>query len=415
VTTRRSLATLAIVVLILVAGVGVLYAVRSQEPPTRVFVAPTSTTPTSSPTPAASVAPSPSPTAAAGDRYGYIFNTPRDRIVVRRERDAAPVFELAGVGPAVSADGKRLAYWRTTLNVSALSDAMPGGMDLRVLEVANPTSDRSVFTVSAQTLGGEVVWSNDGQGLLVATYSREIIGGFPAQYDVLMLDLTSTPPSTRTAAAPVPQGSVYHPVAWDRPGQVAAAFVTGAGGGFATEYVTWNGNAASPFARASLRGGSVSSASADAKLVLGFTLDANGVAQRRVWPIGDMSKAEAVPSPGLDWGPSSWRPGPTAPYELIWTVGARADQVRSLELVPYGTVSSTTLYTAAGGGQRMAFVSVRPDGSGVLISEETSRLNADPPTPSTRLLVVDVATRQVTEIWTTTGYVKFLPRGVVLR
>lgn len=48
-TTRRSLATLAVVLLIIVGGVAILYAVRSQEPPTRVFVAP-SPTPTATST-----------------------------------------------------------------------------------------------------------------------------------------------------------------------------------------------------------------------------------------------------------------------------------------------------------------------------------------------------------------------------
>ncbi|MDQ2912791.1 MAG: hypothetical protein M3T56_05990 [Chloroflexota bacterium] len=355
-------------------------------------------------------------TVPAADRYGYVFIAERGRIIVRRERNAAPIFELAGVAPAVSADGKRIAYWRATPNVGNFTDFTPGGTDLRILDVADPTSDRSVLAMSGQTLGGNVVWSNDGQGLLVATYSRETVGptGLPAQYDLLMLDLASTPPSTRSAAAQVSGGLVYRPIAWDRPGQVAAAVVVGSGGGFAVEYVTWDGNAASPFARVPLRGMAVSSASADAKLVLGGVDDKSGSVQQ-MWPLNDITKAETLRSPGPNWVPSFWRPGPTAPHELIWTVGLQADQVRSLELVPNGTVSSTTLYTAAGGEQRMAFVAVRPDGSGVLVSEETPRPTADPPTPTTRLVVVDVATRQATDIWTTTGYVRFLPRGVLLR
>jgi hypothetical protein len=373
-----------------------------------------STTPLTAASP--SVTASAASTVPAGDRYGYVYVQP-GQIVVRRERDAAPVFELAGVAPAVSPDGKRLAYWRTTPNVGNVLEFTPGGTDLRVLDVADPTSDRSVLALSAEILGGNVVWSNDGQGLLVATYSRESLAptGLPARYDLLMLDLASTPPSTRSAAAQVSGGLVYRPIAWDRPGQVAAAIVTSpSGGGFPTEYVTWNGNAASPFARVPLRGVAVGSASADAKLVLGGVDDTNGTVLQ-MWPLNDITKAETLRSPGPNWFPSSWRPGPTAPRELIWTVGPQADQVRSLELAPNGAVSSTTLYTAKGGEQRMAFVAVRPDGSGVLISEETPRPTADPPTPTTRLVVVDVATRQATDIWTTTGYVRFLARGVLLR
>jgi len=57
VTTRRSLATIAAVLLILVAGVGVLYAVRSQVPATVV-------SPTASTSPAASPSNSPAPPAS---------------------------------------------------------------------------------------------------------------------------------------------------------------------------------------------------------------------------------------------------------------------------------------------------------------------------------------------------------------
>ena len=81
------------------------------------------TAPSSSATTSPLVAATPSPTTAGADRFGYVFfmagfdENSEQRIVVRRERDAAPVFELAGIGPAVSADGKRLAYWRTTPNI----------------------------------------------------------------------------------------------------------------------------------------------------------------------------------------------------------------------------------------------------------------------------------------------------------
>ena len=80
-TTRRSLATLAAVLLILVVGASALYALRSQEQPTRVFVAPSST-PTATSTPG-SLSPTPtataSPTPVSG-RYvsllGYSIELP---------------------------------------------------------------------------------------------------------------------------------------------------------------------------------------------------------------------------------------------------------------------------------------------------------------------------------------------------
>ncbi len=414
--TRRAATTIAAIVVVVVVAVLSLYALRtvrsgpgSAEPVATASATLAAATATASATATPAVAGSPSPTAAAGDRYGYVFSTQEGRIFVRRERDAAPVsmqgatsptpgpavFELEGISPTVSSDGKRLAYWRTTPNV--------GATDLRVLDVANPASDRSALTLTGQTIGAAVVWSNDGQGLLVATRSREGVGPFgaPAQYDLLMLDLTSTPPGTRTAAAQVTGGRVYLPVAWDRPGQVAAAVVTGEGG-YATEYVTWSGRAASPFARAPIPRPLVLAdrvqASADAKLVLALE---DNLTNLRVWPIEDITKAETISHPSRILS-AFWRPGPTAPYEVIWTVGSR------VELFRYRTDSLTVLYTSTG---NVAAVAVRPDGSGVLITESSG----GPPPPTTRLLVVDVATRQTTDLSTTVGSVHPLSRGVLLR
>lgn len=338
---------------------------------------------------------------AGPDRYGYVFTADPDRIVVLRERDGETVFELTGVAAAVSLDGKRLAYWRTTPNVGAL--------DLRVLDVADRASDRSVLTVTDQTLGGAVAWSNDAQGLLVATRSREVVGPFsaPARYDLLMLDLASSPPSTRPAATQVSGGSVYLPVAWDRPGRIAAAVVTGEGG-YASEYVTWNGNAAISFARVAVPSeagegrartllvASTVQASADAKLVMGLE---SSTSVLRVWPILDITKADHVRNPSRI-GSVVWRPGPTAPYEVIWAVGQKIDLFR------YGTDSSRTLYTTT--EQGLGPIAVRPDGSGVLVVQSGSGATA-------QLVAIDVTTRQATTISARVQGLRILPRGVLLR
>lgn len=208
-----------------------------------------------------------------------------------------------------------------------------------------------------------------------------------------MLDLATTPASPRPAATQLSSGRVYRPVAWDRPGKVAAAVASGEGG-LVTEYVTWNGNAASPFGRASVPPVVIAfrvEASGDARLVMGPEATGNVL---RVWPILDIGKAEQVRS-AARISSAAWRPGPTAPYEVIWSVG------RKVELFRYQTDFSMTLYT---GSEDVAGVAVRPDGSGVLVMHTSGRL-----------LVVNVLTQQTTDTSTVVEGLPPLPRGVVLR
>lgn len=395
---------------------------------TAILVSCTAASPTPSPSQAvpSANATSPvtaSPTAAAADRFGYVFFTAsfnenqEQHIVVRRERDAASVFELTGIAPVVSADGKRLAYWRTTPDVGR----PPWPNDLRVLDVANPSSDRSVLMLPAQSLGREVVWSNDGQGLLVTTRSREGVGPFgaPASYDLFMLDLTNSPPSTKSAAPSLSLGFEYRPVAWDRPGQIAAAVVTGEGG-YASDYVTWNGNAANPFARTPIPeepgvpypGGRFIAGwiqgSDDAKLVMGVQSSRNVA---RVWPILDITKAEYVRRSAQF--AAFWRPGPSAPYGMF------ISENQKIDLVTYPATVATTLYTTSG---TAGVAAVRPDGSGMLLTAFTFAppgATMPPPPPSTtatRLVLVDVATRQAVDVASpmTLG-VRLHGRGVLLR
>jgi hypothetical protein len=404
--TRRVATAGAIAAVVAVVAVLLFYAVRVERPP--AVDGPPTPTSTASPTvaaatPTGTVAASPSATATAAaspapttttdpNDYGYVF-TVEERIEVRRERDASLVFELAGVAPAVSVDGKRLAYWRLEQNV--------GATDLRVLDVANPAGDRSVFTLSGQTLGGSIVWSNDGQGLLVSTYSRERITGggiesCPIDTELLMVDLSTTPAGTRSAGS---GGCALIPVAWDRPGKIAAAVVTGPGG-YATEYLTWNGNAAPEFRRAEFPHGLVLAssiqASADAEFVMGLE---DSLTALRIWPIDDSAKAERIESP-LSIGSPHWRQGPTPPYEVTWRVGNHIDLFR------YQSDLSMRLYTSRGS---VAVTAVRPDGSAILISE----IVGGPPPPPNRLFALEIGTRKVTDMWTKFGGVHSVARGVL--
>lgn len=199
---------------------------------------------------------------------------------------------------------------------------------------------------------------------------------------------------------------MYVPLAWDRPGQIASAAVTGPGG-YATEYVTWNGNAASPFARVEVPRLVLAfsvQVSADATLVMG--LDDN-LTVLRVWPILDITKADQVRSAARISLFPLWRPGVTAPYEVIWGMGQKIDIFR------YRTDQSATLYTSTGG---LGLAAVRPDGSAVLVTEGSPPSATPWPAPPTyRLVVVDVATRQATEVGTVPLGFRVVSRGVLLR
>lgn len=412
----RRIAVVLAVALLVVVVVAVLREARADRtsPPAASPMAQVAATAT----PAATVVTSPqatqtataSPTAAAADRYGYVFimqaNQPCTsgcRVVVRRERDGTIAFELDGVLPSVSPDGKRLAYWRTTPDL--------GPTDLRVLEVADPRTDRSVYRLTGQTLGSSMVWSNDGEGLLIVTRSPDYAPSPGpshcfAETTVLMLDLATTPPATRSAVAPGSSACVYLPVAWDRPGRVAAAVTTGPGG-YAVEYVTWNGNAATPFARGPVPrlvlAGSVRAAT-DAKFVAALE---DNLTVLRVWPVADITKAEHLRQPARISLPL-WRPGA---HELLWTVGQR------LEVLRYPGGSPTTLHTSSAS---FGLVAVRPDGSGVLIGESSVGSGAPPPptVPSTRLIVIDLASRRTADVATIAafgGSHAALDSGVVLR
>jgi hypothetical protein len=387
---------------------GAFYVTRSKTP-TQVLVPPS----TPMPTGASATVPAPTPTPAPV-AYGYVHLAAPGRIVLRSERDGSPVFEFTGVSPAVSSDGKRLAYWRTGTPISTQETDVfsPKGVDLRILDVADPITERTVFSAPGDTYGANIVWSNDGQGLLIATYSRETVGGAglgsgtPARYDLVMLDLTTTPATQRPAATQVSRGFVYLPVAWDRPGQIAAGVVTGEGG-FVTEYVTWNGNGnpANPFTRTPLRNviaGTVQ-ASADAKFLMGG--EAGGV---RIWPINDVSKSSLIQRPSPISNPF-WRSGPG--YFTIWSIGV---PTQTVEMTQYGTDGSIALYTVSGTDRAYAAAS-RPDGSAVLVIQSGPSPRTDPPAPATKLVIVDVATKQAGQMWTTTGDLRILPRGLLLR
>lgn len=382
---------------------------RAAAPPTP---APSATAPAviASPAPSAAVSPTPSsvpsptpatstPAAIPAREYGYVFTdqpsqpcTSGCKIIVRRERDGSTAFELDGVLPAVSPDGRLLAYWRTTPNV--------GPTDLRVVDVGDPRSDRSVLTLTGRTLGGPMVWSAMYPALLVVTESAERSGGAggghcPANTTLLTIDLTVDPPATRSTVRS--GGCVYIPLAWSAFGSTAAVIGTGPGG-YATEYVLWDTRAntlsSTPFTGLVIA--STARASTDAS---GFAiLEADSPTVRVYRSTRDLTLVERYAQPARV-AELLWRPAQPAHYEIVWSNGQRVEVFSH----PPGTVA--TLLTS-----RANALAIRPDGSAVLLAEG--------PEP-TRFTVLDLATRRTAEMMVAPGPVgvtrTVLPRGVILR
>lgn len=366
-----------------------------------------------SPTPSVVSSPTPSPVTATSTpapsparEYGYVFTvqpnqpcTSGCRIVVRRERDGSNVFELDGVLPAVSPDGRRLAYWRTTPDV--------GPTDLRVIDIADPRSDRSVFTVSGPTVGGPVVWAANYPGLLVIMESVERTGGAggghcPVSSTLITVDLTVTPPTTRSAAGR-PSACVHMPLAWD-PGNSVAAVIGMGPGGYATEYLTWDPRS-STVSSAQIPGLVLAGSARASTDSLEVAVLEDSLTVVRVWPsIRDITKVARYTQPARV-GQLFWRPAFVAHYEIVWSTGQRIEALSH----PPGTVSP--LFTTAAGA-----VAIRPDGSGLLLAEGTG-----PPAgvPSTKLIVLDLATRQTAEMMVISGPLgsghAVIPSGVILR
>jgi hypothetical protein len=334
-----------------------------------------------SPTPTASaptVSAAPSPTATPSPtidpaRYGFVFGV-NGRIIVRPERTADAVLTIAGDLPSVSHDGKRIAFWRM---------GPQGGNppQLRIAELPGG-AERLVLSIPSGSLGGAIVWANDDSGLLYEVHSAEYfpgVGGGPRFTRLESVDLTVAAPNPTTHAdLTLSDGRVIVPIAWDNAGRSASALTTGEGG-MASEYITWDrapGVTQNVVKRTRFPWSVVAHsvrAAHDAKRILAIDVGAN---ELRVWPIGDIARADTVAGAGGRIVDASWRTG--VPADIAWVV----DQ----------TVSVFTYQT---GGARVihrgqAFVLIegwRSDGSGLAIHEQ-----------GRGALLVDVAAAQATTL-----------------
>ena len=323
-----------------------------------------SAAPSATPTPAASAtAVTASPTVAATStpvdpgRYGYVLPS-NGRVVVRPERSTDAVIAIGGEQPSASPDGKRIAFWRTG----------PQGnnpQELRIVDVPGGAEQR-LMSIAAGLVGGPIVWSSDGTGLLYAVQSAELFpgaGGGPRSAALESFDL-STPqvPAATHSELRLTSGAWFVPLSWDKAGMLAAALVTGEGG-MGRNYVTWDRRAPT-VGQSSVKFtqfpwpviSDTVKASYDAKRMLAIDVAADVL---RIWPAGDIAAAGMVAPGTAMLSDARWRPGAAA--DVAWVID------RSLGTFTYQSGSSGIIYRGQGALRIMAF---RVDGSGIVLNEQ---------------------------------------------
>jgi hypothetical protein len=216
--TRRSLALRAVVLLILVAGVGVLYAVRSQESGTRVYV-PSSAIPSIAATPA----PSASRTPSAGVRATAVAAIPKDFAYI--ESGPAREVTLWLVDLSGAAAPAAVARWAGgTGSFGASRDGKtvivvaPGNRSILGLHLVRPLTGEATVLFEGQA-DGRVFFprlSPDG-----STFAIDLLNAGSGE-GILIGDVATG--ATRALAGTSGRGSSVVPFDWSDDGQWLAYF-----------------------------------------------------------------------------------------------------------------------------------------------------------------------------------------------
>ena len=257
----------------------------------------------------ATTAASSSPAATSGsavynDDFGFIVTDIGPGTNIRTESGAPrPGAGFSQQAYAVSPDGKFVAYWTVSLTNS------PG--QLRILSPLGNATDQTLVTLPVGVRGGGVAWSNDGAAVLYSTETGNFgISGGPNSATLNVYELAASGRHGTTIDTQTNTGWVYRPIAWDRSADLAAAALTGDGGGMSF-YVTVRLNPDNSYTvqRVDTRSRDIGivtlgSASTDAKLVLAIEGSAANVVW---WPLADISAKKTAAGTGKTG--AQWQPG----------------------------------------------------------------------------------------------------------
>ncbi len=296
-------------------------------------------------------------TAVYNDDFGFAIAEVGQATSIRAESSDRRLGTLDSQSPAVSPDGRQIAYW------SSISSAP---QQLRLVSAADTSKARVLSALGTDERGGQIAWANDGSGLV---YSVQVPkGGPPTSSVIRSFDLRGgAVPAERTwLALTSTPGKLYAPITWDRTRfNLIVAGLTG-DGAFMEQYVTIHtdtpGSQRSDPVPVRIPMSSVK-VSSDASFAIGLDLDAKGFTY---WPLQSMNGAGHHP-PESKYGVTGavWRPGtheigfigPSNQFELC-------DVDKDLgQQVP--TCSRTVFSGVPEGASVRAF---RADGTAVLFS-----------------------------------------------
>jgi hypothetical protein len=299
-----------------------------------------------SPTANPNVTPTPTATTLLRDRLGFIVTASVTGGVFQiRSETGTRVGEFSGFAPAVSADGRQVAFWQVS----------GPGTQLRVIDPAKPNEGRTILTLSAaERGGGTILWSPDGTALVIAVYSADSFEGIDAGPKLASLRTLSISGGAAREVARLTNGRVLLPVAWDQRTNTIGAEESGAGG-FMSAYdaIVLRANGEIQLERTPVEGRATGlQGSPDGTRVLGVWMDENTV---HIWPTANFGAAFPVGKGGTVNG-ARWRPGSD---EVWWAVNNEVGW-----FIPQ-TSASAVMY---GGSSWLTIGPFRPDGSAVVVT-----------------------------------------------